>query len=78
MADVPPSMTLRAKRIEEAVLDVDGVVSVRVWELPGHVEIGVRTAPIDAPPDVLQRVREVVDSLRESEDSWGLGLLTEL
>ncbi|MEZ4405211.1 MAG: hypothetical protein R3A52_01790 [Polyangiales bacterium] len=77
MPDVPPPATPRARRIEEAVLDVDGVVAVRVWELPGRVEIGVRAAPSDAPPDVLQRVRDVVDTLREGEETWDLGLLAE-
>ena len=35
------AVSKRAKRIEQAVLEVDGVVAVRVWELPDHVEIGV-------------------------------------
>ena len=69
--------TRRSRRIEEAVLEVDGVVGVQVWELSDRVEIGVHVAPIDAATDVLQRVREVTEAMREGDESWEVGLLTE-
>lgn len=69
--------TRKSRRIEEAVLEVDGVVSVRVWELPDRVEIGIRVAPIDAAPDVLQRAKDLVEAMREGDERWEVGLLTE-
>lgn len=69
--------TRRSRRIEEAVLEVDGVVSVRVWELPDRVEIGISVAPGDAPTDVLKRVLEVTDALRAPDEVWDVGLLTD-
>lgn len=73
--DHPP--TRRSRRIEEAVLEVDGVVGVRVWELADRVEVGIRVAPIDAATDVLARVREVTEAMREGDEVWEVGLLTE-
>jgi hypothetical protein len=67
----------RARRIEEAVLELEGIVTVRVWELPNRVEIGVRVAPSDTPADALNRVNELVDALREGEETWAVGLLEE-
>lgn len=67
----------RLRRIEEAILELDGVVGVRVWELGGRVEIGVRVAPSDTPADVLNRVHELADALREGEETWDVGLLAE-
>jgi hypothetical protein len=69
--------TKRARRIEEAILEIEGVVKVQVWELPNHVEIGVRVAPSDTLPDVLTRVHELIDALREGEEVWEAGILTE-
>ena len=74
-----PPQTRKSRRIEEAVLEVDGVVGVRIWELPDRVEVGIRVAPIDAASDVLVRVRELIDAMREGENDerWEIGLLTE-
>ena len=72
-----PVSSRRAKHIEEAVLDVDGVAGVRVWELPDRVEIGIVVAPSDPPNDVLKRVMEVVDALRDPEEAWDVGVLTD-
>lgn len=66
----------RAQRIEEAVLEVEGVVRVQVWELPDRVEIGVAVSKADAATDVLQRVTEVTEALRSPEETWEVGLLT--
>ncbi len=67
----------RAQRIEEAVLEVEGVVGVRVWELPDRVEIGVSVSRAEAATDVLKRVLEVTDALRSPEETWEVGLLTD-
>ena len=72
-----PASSRRARRIEEAILELDGVVGVKVWELPGRVEIGVRVAPSDTPTDVLTRVSELTAAMREGEDLWEVGVLTE-
>ncbi len=72
-----PNASRRARRIEEAVLEVDGVAGVRVWELPGRVEIGVQVAPSGAPSDVLARVTELASALRDGDEDWDVGLLTE-
>jgi hypothetical protein len=40
-----PRQTRKSRRIEEAVLEVDGVVGVRVWELSDRVEVGIRVEP---------------------------------
>jgi hypothetical protein len=72
-----PSQTRKGRRIEEAVLEVDGVVGVRIWELPDRVEVGIRVAPIDAASDVLTRVRELIEAMRENDERWEVGLLTE-
>lgn len=73
----PTGQSRRARRIEEAVLELDGVASVRVWELPGHIEIGVRVAPSSTPADVLPRVTELTGAMREGDEVWDVGLLTE-
>ena len=79
MSDDPktPAASRRARRIEEAVLELDGVAAVRVWELPGGVEIGVRVAPSSTPADVLPRVLELTGAMREGDEAWEVGLLTE-
>lgn len=76
MSEAQPS-TKRTRRIEEAILELDGVTSVRVWSLSTGFEIGVRVAPIDTPSDVLKRVRELTDALREGDELWDVGLLAE-
>lgn len=73
----PPTASRRARRIEEAVLELDGVAAVRVWELPGRVEIGVHVAPNSTPADVLPRVTELTSAMREGDEVWEVGLLTE-
>jgi len=79
MSDEPhtPAASRRARRIEEAVLELDGVAAVRVWELPGRVEIGVRVAPSSTPADVLPRVTELTGAMREGDEAWEVGLLAE-
>ncbi|MDO9022154.1 MAG: hypothetical protein Q8S73_34410 [Deltaproteobacteria bacterium] len=77
MDTTDPPQTRKSRRIEEAVLEVDGVVGVRIWELPDRVEVGIRVAPIDAASDVLQRVRELIEAMREGDERWEIGLLTE-
>jgi hypothetical protein len=77
MDTTDPPQTRKSRRIEEAVLEVDGVVGVRIWELSDRVEVGIRVAPIDAAPDVLQRVRELIEAMREGDERWEIGLLTE-
>jgi hypothetical protein len=67
----------RAQRIEEAVLDIEGVVGVRVWELPDRVEIGVSVSRADTATDVLKRVLEITDAMRSPEETWEVGLLTD-
>lgn len=67
----------RARRIEEAILELEGVAGVRVWELPGRVEIGVRVAPSDSHTDVLVRVHELASAMREGDETWDVGVLTE-
>lgn len=67
----------RTRRIEEAILEVEGVIGVRIWELPGRVEIGVRVSPADTAPDVIRRVHEHVDALRDGEEVWDVGVLSE-
>lgn len=77
MSEQVPASQRRARRIEDSILEVEGVIAVRVWELPGRVEIGVRVSPADTPPDVIKRVREHVDALREEEEVWDVGVLAE-
>lgn len=73
----PNTASQRARRIQEAILEVEGVAAVRVWELPGRVEIGLRVAPSDTPADVIARVTELTSALREGEESWDVGVLAE-
>jgi hypothetical protein len=73
----PPSGPQRLRRIESAVLELEGVASVRVWELEGAVEIGVRVAPACTVADVLGRVSELSATLREGEERWEVGVLDE-
>jgi hypothetical protein len=77
MDTTDPRQSRKSRRIEEAVLEIDGVVGARIWELPDRVEVGIRVAPIDAASDVLQRVRELIDAMREGDERWEVGLLTE-
>jgi len=71
----PPSR--RKRRIEEAVLEVEGVIEVRVWDLPERVEVGVRLSVSSGAAEVLARVAEVVDALREEGEDWAVGVLTD-
>lgn len=77
MSEPGPAAARRARRIEEAILEVDGVIAVRVWELPGRVEIGVRVSPADTVNDVLRRVDEYIDALRDGDEVWEVGILSE-
>ena len=78
MSDPPrPPLSKRAQRIHDAVLEIDGVVGVRVWELPDRVEIGVVASQGSPATDVLRRVTEVTDSMRSPDETWDVGLLTE-
>lgn len=78
MSDSPAAPNpKRTRRIEEAILELDGVTFVRVWPLATGFEIGVRVAPIDTPSDVLKRVRELTEALREGDERWDVGLLAE-
>jgi hypothetical protein len=77
MSETTPAAARRTRRIEEAILEVDGVIGVRVWELPGRVEIGVRVSPADTPNDVLKRVHEHVEALRDGDEVWDVGVLSE-
>jgi len=72
-----PTSSRRARIIEEAVLEVDGVAGVRVWELPRRIEIGILVAPFDAATDVLQRVNEVIEGLRSTDEEWDVGVLND-
>ena len=65
----------RARRIEEAVLEVEGVVWVKVWELADRIEIGVVPALSEAATDVLKRVSDVTDAMRAPDEVWEVGLL---
>ena len=76
--DDTPSPGSRARRIQEALLEIDGVVAVRVWESGSQVEIGIQPAPTDAPSAVLLRAREVTEALRGPDETWEIGLLNEL
>lgn len=67
----------RVRQIEEAVMLVDGVLRVRVWEMGAKLEIGVEVAPQDAVGDVLHRVREATEAMRGPEEEWDVGVLTE-
>lgn len=77
MSEPSAAASRRSRRIEEAILEVEGVIAVRIWELPGRVEIGVRVSPADTAPDVIKRVREHVEALREDEEAWDVGVLAE-
>jgi hypothetical protein len=76
--DTPaPTPARRAKQIEDAVLELDGVVAVRVWESGSQVEIGVRVGPVDGVTSVLHHVQELVDAMRAPDEEWSVGLLSE-
>jgi hypothetical protein len=77
MSETAASAARRTRRIEEAILEVDGVIGVKVWELPGRVEIGVRISPADTAPDVLKRVQDHVEALRDGAEVWDVGVLSE-
>lgn len=77
MSNPAPADPRRARRIEESILEVEGVLGVRVWELPGRVEIGVLVSPADTPSDVLKRVGEHLDALRSDDEQWDVGVLVE-
>lgn len=72
-----PNLSRRARAIEDAVLDVDGVAGVRIWELPKRVEIGILVAPFNGAIDVLQRVLEVIEALRSPDEEWDVGVLSD-
>jgi hypothetical protein len=71
------SPSRRARIVEEAVLEVNGVAGVRVWELPSRIEVGILVAPFYAAMDVLQRVNEVIEGLRSPDEEWDVGVLND-
>src|SRR5256885_401111 len=52
MAEATGSGSKRSRHIEEVVLQIEGVVGVRVWEMPGQVAIGVAISPNDTVVEV--------------------------
>jgi hypothetical protein len=74
----PPVPTERAKRVTDSLLQVPGILAVRVWEVgTTRVEVGVRLAPGQSAHDVLRRAREATDPLRQQGETWHFGLLSE-
>lgn len=57
------------------MLEVEGVVGVKVWELPDRIEIGVVPAFADAATDVIKRVLDITEALRAPDEQWDVGLL---
>jgi len=70
-AQLPP----RLRRTLELVYGVEGVTAARVWAWPGCVAVGVRSATMSSPSELLRRVESAVSGLREPEETWDFGLL---
>ncbi|MDP3273960.1 MAG: hypothetical protein Q8Q09_02115 [Deltaproteobacteria bacterium] len=67
----------RIRAIEEAVLAVHGVATVRVWENGTTAEIGIRVAPLSSPSDVLHAVEELIETLHTPYESCEVGIVNE-
>lgn len=53
------------------------MVGVQVWQLPGRVEVGVRLSPSGSTSSVVARVREAAETLREDDEAWDVGVLSD-
>ncbi len=74
VASLPP-VPPRIRRILELVYGVEDVTSARVWQWPGRISVGVRSAKMSAPSELIRRVEQAVAGLREPEETWDFGLL---
>jgi hypothetical protein len=66
----------RLRRTLELVYCVEGVAVARVWQWPGRVAVGVRSATVTA-PDLIRRVEAAVAGLRETGEVWDFGILED-
>ncbi len=73
----PSERTDRSRRIEDAILGVSGVSSVKVWETPEGIEVGIGLVPGRSHEEVLRRVREASSWFQSPGEPWGVGLLSE-
>jgi hypothetical protein len=75
----PPQVpSERSKRISDSLLQVPGIVEVRVWEMgSSRVEVGVRVSPGRGAHEALRRAQEATTPLRQPGETWHFGLLSE-
>lgn len=68
----------RARRVAEALSAIDGVVGVKVWEMPNGLAVGVRVGLGQPVGWILSRVDEAAMALRDpDEPAWEVGVLAE-
>jgi len=73
----PPDLPPRLRRTLELVYGVEGVLEARIWQWPGRVAVGIRGGTSSAPDDLLRRVEAAVAGVRDPEESWDFGILSD-
>ena len=73
-----PELPARLRRAVQLVYGQSGVLSVKVWQWPGRVAVGITVGPSIVASDALRRAEEAIGPLREDGETWDFGLLDEL
>jgi len=71
------ALTPRLRRTLELVYGVEGVLEARIWQWPGRVAVGVRGGSASSPTELVRRVEVAVAGLRDPEESWDFGILSD-
>lgn len=75
MTDTPADAQRRYERILELAYGVHGVLIARVWGWDGKVAVAVRGA--GSTVDLVKRVEDALEPLKEPNELWEFGLLDE-
>jgi hypothetical protein len=67
----------RFRRVIEVIYQVDGVTGARIWQWTGRVAVGLRLSAVSSPTEVIGRVMSAVAPLRDADETWDFGLLSD-
>lgn len=67
----------RLRRAIELVYQVEGVTGAQIWHWAGRIAVGLSLTATSSPSEVFGRVESAVAPLREIDEIWEFGLLTD-
>jgi hypothetical protein len=67
----------RLRRVIAVIYQVEGVTGARIWQWTGRVAVGLHLSAASSPADVIARVASAVAPLRDVNEMWDFGLLTD-